>query len=62
MSNTTNYTLEKHEPENPANLLDQYNASTDKIDAAIKSVTDLNTLKKPQRAIQFHQLNKGIHS
>nr|DAJ52432.1 MAG TPA: hypothetical protein [Bacteriophage sp.] len=37
---TTNYALEKYESGNPANLLDQYNASMDKIDAAIKSVSD----------------------
>ena len=40
MSNTTNYELEKYEAGNPANLLDQYNESMDKIDAAIKSVSD----------------------
>lgn len=40
MVNTTNYELEKYEPENSANLLDQYNASMDKIDAAVKSVSD----------------------
>lgn len=40
MVNTTNYELEKYEPENSANLLDQYNASMDKIDAAIKGVSD----------------------
>lgn len=40
MTNTTNYSLEKYEAENPANLLDQYNGSMDKIDAAIKSVSD----------------------
>lgn len=40
MVNTTNYGLEKYEAENPANLLDQYNASMDKIDAAIKGVSD----------------------
>lgn len=40
MVNTTNYTLEKYEAGNSANLLDQYNASMDKIDAAIKSVSD----------------------
>lgn len=40
MTNTTNYDLEKYEPENSANLLDQYNASMDKIDAAVKSVSD----------------------
>lgn len=40
MVNTTNYGLEKYEAGNPANLLDQYNESMDKIDAAIKSVSD----------------------
>lgn len=40
MVNTTNYALEKYEPGNPANLLDQYNSSMDKIDEAIKSVSD----------------------
>lgn len=40
MVNTTNYALEKYETGNPANLLDQYNTSMDKIDAAIKSVSD----------------------
>lgn len=37
---TTNYKLEKYEPGNSANLLDQYNASMNKIDAAIKSASD----------------------
>lgn len=40
MVNTTNYTLEKYEAGSSANLLDQYNASMDKIDEAIKSVSD----------------------
>lgn len=40
MVNTTNYALEKYETGSPANLLDQYNASMDKIDEAIKSVSD----------------------
>ena len=40
MSNTTNYDLEKYEAGNSANLLDQYNGSMDKIDAAIKNVSD----------------------
>lgn len=40
MVNTTNYALEKYEAGNSANLLDQYNASMDKIDGAIKSVSD----------------------
>lgn len=40
MVDTTNYALEKYEAGNSANLLDQYNASMDKIDAAIKTVSD----------------------
>lgn len=40
MVNTTNYALEKYEAGNSANLLDQYNSSMNKIDAAIKSVSD----------------------
>lgn len=40
MVNTTNYALEKYEAGSPANLLDQYNASMNKIDDAIKSVSD----------------------
>lgn len=40
MTNTTNYELEKYEAGNSANLLDQYNASMDKIDTAIKNVSD----------------------
>lgn len=40
MSNTINYNLEKYEAGSAANLLDQYNASIDKIDEAIKSVSD----------------------
>ena len=40
MVNTTNYALEKYEAGNSANLLDQYNASMDLIDEAIKSVSD----------------------
>lgn len=40
MVNTTNYELEKYEAGSPANLLDQYNESMDKIDTAIKGVSD----------------------
>lgn len=40
MVDTTNYALEKYEAGSSANLLDQYNASMDKIDAAIKTVSD----------------------
>ena len=40
MVNTTNYALEKYEAGNSANLLDQYNASMDILDEAIKTVSD----------------------
>lgn len=40
MVNTTNYKLEKYEAGNSANLLDQYNASMDKIDTALKDVSN----------------------
>jgi hypothetical protein len=49
MVNTTNYELEKYEAGNSANLLDQYNASMDKIDhtgTETFTVTDLAKLKK----------------
>lgn len=44
MVNTTNYELEKYEAGNSANLLDQYNASMDKIDAALKGISDKTDL------------------
>lgn len=40
MVSTTNYKLEKYDAGDSANLLDQYNASMDKIDTAIKNVSD----------------------
>lgn len=40
MNSTTNYALEKYDAGSSANLLDQYNGSMDKIDEAIKSVSD----------------------
>lgn len=60
MANTTNYALEKYEAENPANLLDQYNASMDKIDEAIKGVSDkadlaLNNKVLPEGLTAFIQ-------
>lgn len=60
MANTTNYALEKYESGNSANLLDQYNASMDKIDAAIKGVSDkadlaLNTNVLPAGLAAFIQ-------
>lgn len=55
MGNTTNYALEKYESGNPANLLDQYNGSMDKIDAAIKSVSD-----KADLALSNNVLPEGL--
>lgn len=60
MVNTTNYSLEKYEAGNAANLLDQYNASMDIIDTAIKSVSDkadlaLNTNVLPAGLAAFIQ-------
>lgn len=55
MVNTTNYELEKYEAGNAANLLDQYNESMDKIDAAIKSVSD-----KADLALNTNVLPEGL--
>lgn len=55
MVNTTNYALEKYEARNSANLLDQYNGSMDKIDAAIKSVSD-----KADLALNNNVLPEGL--
>lgn len=55
MVNTTNYDLEKYEAGNSANLLDQYNGSMDKIDAAIKSVSD-----KADLALNTNVLPEGL--
>lgn len=55
MVNTTNYGLEKYEAGNSANLLDQYNGSMDKIDTAIKSVSD-----KADLALSNNVLPEGL--
>lgn len=55
MAKTTNYELEKYEAGNPANLLDQYNASMDKIDASLKSVSD-----KADLALSTNVLPNGL--
>lgn len=55
MVNTTNYALEKYEAGNSANLLDQYNASMDKIDAAIKGASD-----KADLALKNNVLPAGL--
>lgn len=55
MVNTTNYDLEKYEAGNSANLLDQYNGSMDKIDVAIKNVSD-----KADLALKNNVLPEGL--
>lgn len=60
MVNTTNYALEKYEAGSSANLLDQYNSSMNKIDEAIKSVSDkadlaLNNKVLPEGLAAFIQ-------
>lgn len=55
MVNTTNYGLEKYESGSSANLLDQYNGSMDKIDAAIKGVSD-----KADLALNNNVLPSGL--
>lgn len=55
MASTTNYALEKYEAGNAANLLDQYNGSMDKIDEAIKSVSD-----KADLALNNNVLPEGL--
>lgn len=55
MVNTTNYELEKYEAGNSANLLDQYNSSMDKIDTALKGVSD-----KADLALNHNVLPGGL--
>lgn len=55
MANTTNYELEMYEAGNSANLLDQYNASMDKIDKALKDVSD-----KADLALSNNVLPEGL--
>lgn len=55
MVNTTNYELEKYEAGSAANLLDQYNTSMDRIDAAIKGVSD-----KADLALNNNVLPEGL--
>ena len=40
MTETLNYKLEKYDAGSPANLLDQYNSSMDKVDTALKQIND----------------------
>lgn len=51
MAETTKYKLEKYDAGSPANLLDQYNSSMDKIDAALKQINDKAEEAKQQNAL-----------
>lgn len=55
MTNTLNYKLEKYDAGSAANLLDQYNASMDKIDTALKQIND-----KAEKAGQENTLPNGL--
>lgn len=55
MAETTNYKLEKYDANSSANLLDQYNASMNKIDAALKQIND-----KAEQAGQANALPDGL--
>lgn len=55
MSKTINYELEKYEAGNPANLLDQYNGSMDKIDASIKSRPSIEQQRVTGRSSRIHK-------
>lgn len=55
MAETTNYKLEKYDAASSANLLDQYNASMDKVDVALKQIND-----KAEKAQQQNALPDGL--
>lgn len=55
MAETTNYKLEKYDAGSSANLLDQYNASMDKVDKALKQIND-----KADQAINKNTLPDGL--
>lgn len=55
MAETTNYKLEKYDAGSSANLLDQYNASMDKVDKALKQIND-----KADQALNKNTLPDGL--
>lgn len=55
MAETTNYKLEKYNADSSANLLDQYNASMDKIDQTLKQINN-----KAEQALQQNALPSGL--
>lgn len=57
MAETLNYKLEKYDTDSSANLLDQYNSSMDKVDAALKQIND-----KAEQAGQENRLPDGLEA
>ena len=57
MTETLNYKLEKYDTGSSANLLDQYNSSMDKVDAALKQIND-----KAEQAGQENTLPDGLEA
>lgn len=55
MAETPNYKLEKYDAGSSANLLDQYNSSMDKVDAALKQIND-----KAEQAGHANALPDGL--
>lgn len=55
MAETTNYKLEKYNAGSPANLLDQYNASMDTLDKALKQIDN-----KAEQALNKNALPDGL--
>lgn len=57
MAETVNYKLEKYDAGNAANLLDQYNASMDKLDTALNQIN-----KKAEQALTQNTLPDGLEA
>ena len=55
MAEATNYKLEKYDAGSSANLLDQYNASMDKVDKALKQIDN-----KADEALNKNTLPDGL--
>lgn len=57
MTETVNYQLEKYDAGSAANLLDQYNASMDKLDTNLKKIND-----KAEQALTQNTLPDGLEA
>lgn len=57
MAETVNYKLEKYDAGSAANLLDQYNASMDKVDKALKQIDN-----KAEQALNKNTLPDGLEA